>query len=263
MDWKSSLKETSRKWIVEVAAAIISAAILYGLRSFIPQLSETLAISTWIILWVAVVITLLIVTIFVQRHQSRSPAYIPPPVRPGAPREEGGEAYIFLKVEPKESASVAQTLSRRDEVEYAAAVWGQWDIIIRVQTGNARSLIGFLRYLQGFREIKRTDTYIVRQDQSQTHVDATEEHWAFLLLRLSGQRADASLEKISRETKQTNRATIQHAVGILGQYDIILTVRYDGDEQLRILVMDYIQHDLQAETTTMPAIRNMVYKHNR
>lgn len=49
--------------------------------------------------------------------------------------------------------------------------------------------------------------------------------------------------------------------GVLGQYDIILTVRYAKDKFLAKFVMEYIQLKLEEgnTTTTMPAIQGMTY----
>jgi DNA-binding Lrp family transcriptional regulator len=175
--------------------------------------------------------------------------------------EEGGEAYILLKVEPRYSEFIARKLSELPEVDYAAAVFGQWDIITHVRTGSASTLIHFLAGLQHIDGVKRTETLIVRADQLRQHPEPRnlEGHWAFLFLRLPPRNSEELLIRISR-LAEGEKAVIQHAAGTLGPYDFTIAVRYSGEDALRKLVMDSIQDGPVEETITMTAIQRMVFR---
>ena len=164
---------------------------------------------------------------------------------------------------------------RRELGPDAIGVWGQWDVIIRVDTDSSSKLIPFLTCLQNDPDVKRTETLVVRSDQDETKgLNVSEGAWAVLLARLgAAQTGDAlkSLQAISNDPNgikipdmdeiiQRNELRIQHAVGVLGQYDIALTVRYTSDTALAKFVMGYMQRTLKADTTTLPAIRGMVFR---
>lgn len=185
----------------------------------------------------------------------------------------GGRAYILLKVKPSKSDAVARAQSAMTSVQYAIGVWGQWDVIIRVETTSPSRLITFLTALQNDPDVERTETLVIRSDQDETKNNA-DGRWGVLLLRLAAAKTGEVLKKLkdvsdtpdgirlpgTDEIITPRELKIQHAVGVLGQYDIALTIRYANDESLAKFVMRYVQDDLQAQTTTMPAIRRMAYK---
>jgi|GEM_PF-2100461 len=185
-----------------------------------------------------------------------------------------GGAYILLKVKPSTSAAVAKQASKEPAVQYAIAVWGQWDVIIRVDTTSFPKLIPYLTALQNDSNVERTETLIIRSDQEKAGASAREGGWAVLLARLGAahiEEALAALRAVSGanegikisdtgETINVDALRVMHAVGVLGQYDIALTVRYGNDVALAKFVMGYMQQTLHAETITLPAIRNMSYR---
>jgi len=193
--------------------------------------------------------------------------------QPDAHPDIGGRAYILLKVKPSKSDAVARAQSAMAAVQYAVGVWGQWDVIIRVETTSPSRLITFLTALQNDPDVERTETLVIRSDQDETKNNA-DGRWGILLLRLAAAQTGEVLKKLkdasnlpdgiiipeTDETITPRELKIQHAVGVLGQYDIALTIRYANDESLAKFVMRYIQEGLRAQTTTMPAIRGMTYK---
>jgi len=246
-----------RTAIIGVVINILSAPILYGLTDVVPIFNSKLPIPVWLILWIVGVIpvaTLFLVLLLrnaIDIGKSQSPHF--------DAREEGGEAYTLFEVEPEFSDAIARELSEKEGVRFAAAVWGQWDIMARVQLGTSRSLVRFLSDIQAHSQILRTETHIVRNDQPQIHSSSREDHFAFLLLKLQARRTGQVLAQLRSLKPETDIAHVQHAAGILGAYDIALTVRYGRDEELAKLVMQYAQRTLRAETVTMPAIRGMTY----
>jgi uncharacterized protein with GYD domain len=144
-------------------------------------------------------------------------------------------------------------------VQYAIGVWGEWDVIIRVETSSPSRLIAFLTTLQNDLDVERTETLVIRSDQDEAKHNANDGRWGILLLRLGAAQTGEALKIGTEETIPARELKVQHAVGVLGQYDIALTIRYANDESLAKFVMRYIQEGLKAESTTMPAIRGMTY----
>jgi uncharacterized protein with GYD domain len=267
MTWSNWLKTSwtrdglFRSVVLGITANVLSGPVLYGLKEVFPNFEIRLLIPIWLLVWIVGVIpvlTLLPVLIFRGATASNNRLR-------GSDRqeydahEEGGEAYVLFEVEPEFSDAIARELSEREGVRFAAAVWGQWDVIARVQVGTARALVRFLNQVQADDRILRTETQIVRNDQPQVHATPREDHFAFLLLKLPAKRTQHVLDQLRNLESGSDIAKVQHASGILGRYDIALTVRYSRDEELTKLVMQYAQRTLQAETTTMPAIRGMTY----
>ncbi|MEI9926414.1 MAG: Lrp/AsnC ligand binding domain-containing protein [Sphingomonas sp.] len=235
----------------------MSAPVLYGLTDIIPTFGNRLPVPVWLLAWIVGIIpvaTLLLLLLVRGEANKDRPAQLHFDTH-----EEGGEAYILFEVEPEYSDSISRELSEKEGVQFAAAVWGQWDVIARVQLGTARSLVRFLSEIQTHSQILRTETHIVRNDQPQIHSSSREDRFAFLLLKLQARRTGQVLAQLRSLKPESDIAHVQHAAGILGAYDIALTVRYARDEELAKLVMQYAQRILQAETMTMPAIRGMTY----
>jgi DNA-binding Lrp family transcriptional regulator len=207
------------------------------------------------------------------RREQRERALLQFLSQTGSYPDLGGRAYILLKVRPSKSGPVARAKSAVATVQYAIGVWGEWDVIIRVETSSPSRLIAFLTTLQNDLDVERTETLVIRSDQDEAKHNANDGRWGILLLRLGAAQTGEAL-KILKEASQSpdgikipgteetipaRELKVQHAVGVLGQYDIALTIRYANDESLAKFVMRYIQEGLKAESTTMPAIRGMTY----
>ncbi len=266
MAWRELLRSSwskdglFRTTAIGVLANVISGPVLFGLRDIFPAFTTRLPIPIWLLIWIIGVIPVLtLVLILIFRGSTKVSRNGDSGRTQFDKHEDGGEAYVLFEVEPEFSDAIARELSERDGVQFAAAVWGQWDVIARVKMGTARALVRFLNEVQSNDRILRTETQIVRNDQPQIYADLRDEHYAFLLLKLPAKRTQRVLEQMSALKQNGDTAKIQHAAGILGRYDIALTVRYARDEELAKLVMQYAQRTLQAETTTMPAIRGMTY----
>ncbi len=71
-------------------------------------------------------------------------------------------AYVLITVPSKRSSEVVEALRKHPEVQEAAAVYGDTDIIVKVQ---AQSLLEIDRAImdgiQGNPEVKTTRTYLV------------------------------------------------------------------------------------------------------
>lgn len=173
-----------------------------------------------------------------------------------------GEAYILMEVLPGHSEDVARTLSKSNVVPYAAAVWGSWDVIMRVQAGTAEAFTHFLRYLhEKVPEVRRTETCFVRRDQPRDGVDLRDAgKWAFVMLKLEAQRTPQVLTSlVARLQGQRSAVGLQHVAGVFGSYDIVLTVRFSQYSALKRFVMDEIQVDPGAESLTILAIEDLVF----
>jgi uncharacterized protein with GYD domain len=208
-----------------------------------------------------------------ERREQRERALLQFLSQPDSHPDLGGRAYILLKVKPSKSDPVARAKSAVTTVQYAIGVWGEWDVIIRVETSSPSRLIAFLTALQNDSDVERTETLVIRFDQDETKYNANDGRWGILLLRLGAAQTGEALKKLkelsqsphgikipgTEETIPVGELKVQHAVGVLGQYDIALTIRYANDESLAKFVMRYIQEGLKAESTTMPAIRGITY----
>lgn len=178
-----------------------------------------------------------------------------------------GHAYILLEVEPPNSPQVARELSKRPDVDYAATVWGQWDIVMRVHTPDAESLIELISGIHTeYPKVRRTETMLVRPDQIRDATDTfAAGNWAFLFLQVEGRRTSQVLDALMRLSDSDEEiASIRQAAGVLGMYDIAVTVRYVNDTQLRQLVMGRIQSQSGiAQTRTVTSIGGLVFSNGR
>ena len=180
-----------------------------------------------------------------------------------------GQGYILLEIRPPRSQAVALELSRNEAVEYAAAVWGPWDVIMRVKTPDTDALVALLTEIQGRDDVRRTETCFIRNDQLQLEnpESFTESgRWAFLLLRVEAQKTLGILQALKTPSHESAKgAEIQHAAGILGPYDIAVTVKHKTDSDLKQFVMDYVQDHVGGvrQTLTIPSIQWMVYRHGK
>ena len=194
--------------------------------------------------------------------------------------DSGGNAYIFLKVEPAQTKTVVEKIGKEPGVAYAIGLWGLWDVVIRVSAHDHDSLGKVITVLQGLAEyIKYTETAVFRSESHQ--IDDSNEgppHVCLVLARLKANKIDQTLETIRNDSrnlhgfhcgKKTSDATryidqklvkVMHSVGILGRYDIAMIVLYASDETLNDFVMGYLQDNLEAETTSMPSIKGLKYK---
>lgn len=257
---------TTKAIALGIAGNLFSTALIYLADKIYPNIGKHLEIPVWFFIWLVSAAQLLALGIWVVlRIRSPQAEITQSEHHTDDAKADGGEAYIFMKVRPKHSEDIGKALSSMRGVRFASAIWGQWDVIVHVQAGTARDLIIFLNDIQKLEHVLSTETHIVRGDQSKSYKIKDEGNYAFLLLTLRANKTTKVLEQLegidqSRGVGQNNGvARIQHAAGILGQYDIALTVRYAYEDELRKLVMQYAQKTLAAETTTMPSIHGMTY----
>jgi class 3 adenylate cyclase/DNA-binding Lrp family transcriptional regulator len=175
-----------------------------------------------------------------------------------------GDAYVLLEVDPAASSMVAQRIVEMNgsNAQYAAAVWGMWDVIARVTLNQYNELLLSIDRLRGeIKRIRRTETWCIRNDQPHYENERVAQHLAFVMLRINP--AQASAEFILAElcnAAEEDGIQIRHVAGVLGPYDIVATVHYEDDAALRNLVMERFQQRSGVQhTLTIPSIRGMVY----
>jgi class 3 adenylate cyclase len=175
-----------------------------------------------------------------------------------------GDAYVLLEVDPGASETVAQRIVEMNgsNAQYAAAVWGMWDVIARVTLNQYQELLLSIDRLRGeIKRIRRTETWCIRNDQPHFENERASPHLAFVMLRINP--AHASPEFILNElcsAAAEDGIQIRHVAGVLGPYDIVATVHYEDDAALRNLVMERFQQRSGVQhTLTIPSIRGMVY----
>ena len=70
-------------------------------------------------------------------------------------------AYVLLIVKPGEESKVAERLKSMTEVKDVAIVYGEYDIVIKVEEKTMETLQNFLiKKVRGIEEIERTSTMI-------------------------------------------------------------------------------------------------------
>jgi DNA-binding Lrp family transcriptional regulator len=182
-------------------------------------------------------------------------------------------AYVMFEVDPPGSPGVAALVSLRPHVRYAAAVWGEWDVVARVDASNLGELaqmIDELRRIRTSARILRTETLLIREDQCPSreydYSHGRLKH-AFVLFRVSDPKTVNISNTISNiidsARSMGTRARVQSIAGVLGTYDIASTVTYSEEEFLKDLVMDTLQNELKTEvvkTRTLPAVWPHIYR---
>lgn len=257
----SSWRERWR-WFLDklggAAIGVILLAVLGVVGRLTPYLQASVHIPTWLLVWFAVVVAVLIALPWF-RSTPDMPVFVS---GASASDSKEGEAYILMEIQPGRSEEVARTLSKSPVVPYAAAVWGSWDVILRVQPGTDQGFTQFVRYLhEKLPEVLRTETYFVRRDQARDGVDLRNAgKWAFILLKLEARRTPQVLASfITRLKGPASEVRLQHVAGVFGPYDIALTVRFAQYSALKRFVMDEIQVDPRAESLTILAIEDLVF----
>lgn len=175
------------------------------------------------------------------------------------------DAYVLLKVDPQWSGRIIKRWSDHSGVVFAAAIWGEWDIILLVQTDSMEALRKFVDDLRSTEaSIKSTETLLIRTDQTSSsptkrrlRIPLQIEHsrWNWVILMLRGSPIRPILSEI--EKMNVRGTSIIHYAGLLGRYDVAITLQYENDLALSELVMAEIQGHFDSETSTMPAIRGM------
>jgi DNA-binding Lrp family transcriptional regulator len=70
-------------------------------------------------------------------------------------------AYVLLIVKPGEESNVAEKLKKKKEVKDVSVVYGEYDIIAKVEMPNMEGLQNFLiKEIRAMDEIERTSTMI-------------------------------------------------------------------------------------------------------
>ena len=175
-----------------------------------------------------------------------------------------GEAYILLEVIPGTSDQVVTKLSGlgTDSVPYAAAVWGPWDVVARVTKDSFDDLLNFIDQIRNtISSVRRTETWCIRNDQPHFETSISIGRLAFIMLTIdSSQQSPATILSNIRSTAEDDKIKINHVAGVLGPYDIAATVRYDDEDELKHIVMEYFQKNRAVKhTLTMPSITGMVH----
>ncbi|HWD29124.1 MAG TPA: Lrp/AsnC ligand binding domain-containing protein [Rhizomicrobium sp.] len=258
--WKDSTQ--AKAFILGIIANVISTPILPALEKHFPDFWRMLHLpDAYFVLGAEFLVVAVLGFVVLNRDTPPSSGSRLNPLVAGT----SGGAYLMLKVKPGSSQEIAKRL--RDDVSqvnYAAAVWGQWDVVARVSAGTAASFVEVLNKVQTWNNVERTETQLVRSDQppiDKLSSHNSDDHFAFLLLKVPASETPAVLGKIHvlAEKPRPGYARVEHAVGILGTYDVALTVRYSKDGELANVVMAFCQSELGAETVTVPAIRDMSF----
>lgn len=70
-------------------------------------------------------------------------------------------AYVLLIVKPGDESNVAEKLKKKKEVKDVSVVYGEYDIIAKVEMPNMEGLQNFLiKEIRAMDEIERTSTMI-------------------------------------------------------------------------------------------------------
>lgn len=70
-------------------------------------------------------------------------------------------AYVLLVVKPGEEAKVASKLSAMKDIKDVSVVYGEYDIVAKVEKENMEALQNFLiKQIRSLDEIERTSTMI-------------------------------------------------------------------------------------------------------
>jgi len=70
-------------------------------------------------------------------------------------------AYILLIVKPGEESTVAERLTKMDGVKDVSVVYGEYDIVAKVEKPSMEELQNFLiKNIRGIDEVERTSTMI-------------------------------------------------------------------------------------------------------
>jgi DNA-binding Lrp family transcriptional regulator len=249
------------RWLLDKLGGAAVGLLLLGVLGVVGQLSPYLRASAstpvWLLVWFVAAVTLMMV---LQLFRSAPTPVFVSQLATGDSKE--GEAYILLEVQPGHSEAIARTLSKSNVVPYAAAVWGSWDVILRVQAGTPEAFTNFLGYVHAeVPEVRRTETFFVRRDQPRDGIDLRDAgKWAFIMLKLEAQRTPQVLTSLVARLKgQRSAVGLQHVAGVFGSYDIVLTVRFAQYSALKKFVMDEIQLDSGAESLTILAIEDLVF----
>ena len=167
------------------------------------------------------------------------------------------QALIMLDVMAPESPRVARVLSNESGVQYAAAVWGPWDVASFIQVRDISSLIDLLDKIRddsAYVDVTRTETWLIRPDQFDDDGEIPSGHdtgVAFVFFSTPRDVKETAKARTNRVLKAlqnlkkspSNGSRILHAVGVLGPYDIATMVEYDNDVSLRQFVMARCKQD--------------------
>lgn len=70
-------------------------------------------------------------------------------------------AYILLLVKPGEENTVAEKMNKLDEVNEISVVYGEYDIVAKVENKSMEELQNFLiKKIRAMEEVERTSTLI-------------------------------------------------------------------------------------------------------
>ena len=70
-------------------------------------------------------------------------------------------AYVLLIVKPGEESTVAEKLKKMEEVKDISVVYGEYDVVAKVESTDMESLQNFLiKKIRAMDEVERTSTMI-------------------------------------------------------------------------------------------------------
>ena len=146
------------------------------------------------------------------------------------------DVFLFLTVRPGTSADVARKLFDRYKVTMSAAVWGPWDVVARATFESHERFDETLDAIHNENTVTRTETCIIRRDQltRNRHVPQGR-NIAFVLLQTPPSQVGSLV------TDAADLPLVAEAVGTYGATDVVLSVFYSSDAELRTVVMDRLQ----------------------
>jgi DNA-binding Lrp family transcriptional regulator len=70
-------------------------------------------------------------------------------------------AYVLITLEDTKEGKVLEQITKRPEVQEAHILFGEWDIIVKVEVENAEGLAGFvMEHIRPIKGVKLTSTLI-------------------------------------------------------------------------------------------------------
>ena len=73
------------------------------------------------------------------------------------------QAYLMLITKPGSESRIASRLMKTKEVKDIEVVYGDYDIVMKVEFGNMEALSNFVTSLRRIKDITRTSTMIAMQ----------------------------------------------------------------------------------------------------
>ena len=72
-------------------------------------------------------------------------------------------AYVLFVVDPGSETKISSALMKKKEVKEVAVVYGEYDIVVKVEVDSMSDLQDFIIGSRKYKEVKRTTTMIAVQ----------------------------------------------------------------------------------------------------